>query len=77
MQRDTPPELSADELNIRLQPLVEAARTDASLRKSLLRDPQSALLAYGIPVAPGLRLRFVEADPSEIVIPLPKYEGSS
>jgi hypothetical protein len=75
MPADAP--LSADELNGRLQRLVEATKTDAGLRKWVLRDPESALLAHGIPLAPGLRIRFIEADPAEIVIPLPWYEGPS
>ena len=69
------PARSTEDLSGRLERLIESARTDAKLRQSLLSDPAPVLAAYGIPLAPGLRLRFVEADPSEIVIPLPKFEG--
>jgi hypothetical protein len=75
MDATVEPAKSAEEVNARLDRLVEACKTDATLRRSLLRDPAPVLAAHGIPLAPGLRIRFVDADPSEIVIPLPKYEG--
>ncbi|HXQ25087.1 MAG TPA: hypothetical protein VN822_01650 [Candidatus Acidoferrales bacterium] len=69
------PAKSRDEINQRLARLVEASKTDKKLRQALLQDPNPVLAAHGIPLAPGLRIRFVEANPSEIVLPLPKYEG--
>jgi hypothetical protein len=69
-----PPD-STEELNERLLRLVQASKTDIALRQALLRDPAPVLVEHGIPLAPGLRIRFVEADPSEIVLPLPRYEG--
>ena len=66
---------SAEEVNARLERLVEASKTDAKLRAALLRNPELVLAANGIPLAPGLRLRFVESDAGEVVIPLPKFEG--
>jgi hypothetical protein len=75
MESRVEPPKSAEEVNARLDRLVEASKTDAKLREALLRDPAPVLAANGIPLAPGLHLRFVESDSNEIVIPLPKYEG--
>lgn len=69
------PANSSEELNDRLARLVQASKTDMSLRRALLSDPAPVLAEHGIPLAPGLRIRFVEADPTEIVLPLPRYEG--
>jgi hypothetical protein len=69
-----PPD-STEELNRRLSSLVEASRTNMALRQALLRDPMAVLAEHCIPLAPGLRLRFVEADATEILLPLPRYEG--
>jgi hypothetical protein len=75
MEPRVEPPKSEDEVNARLDRLVEASKTDATLRQALLSNPAPVLAANGIPLAPGLRLRFVESDSNEIVIPLPKYEG--
>ena len=69
------PAKSEEEVNARLDRLIEATKTDQKLRQALLRNPAPVLEANGIPLAPGLSLRFVESDSGEIVIPLPKYEG--
>ena len=70
------PPKSESEVNERLDRLIEASKTDAKLRQALLQNPAPVLAANGIPLAPGVRLRFVETSASnEIVIPLPKYEG--
>jgi hypothetical protein len=66
---------SIEEMNARLERLVEMARTDRKLREALLNDPGPALAKHGIPLAPGIRLRFIETDASEILVPLPRYEG--
>jgi hypothetical protein len=70
------PAKSEEEVNARLDRLIEATKTDQKLRKALLRNPTPVLEANGIPLAPGMSLRFVESDSDEIVIPLPKYEGA-
>jgi|KBSMisStandDraft_5_1062788.scaffolds.fasta_scaffold2959229_2 hypothetical protein len=75
MDSPVEPARSADELSVRLDRLIEASKTNAQLRQSLLRDPAPVLAAHGIPLATGLRVRFIECDGSEVVIPLPKYEG--
>ena len=72
---EPPPAGSAEEVNARLDRLVEASKTDAKLRAALLGNPGPVLAANGIPLAPGLRLCFVESDAGEVVIPLPKFEG--
>lgn len=69
------PANSTEEINDRLARVVEASKTDKKLREALLRDPDAVLTAHGIPLAPGLRIRFAEPNPGEIVLPLPKYEG--
>jgi hypothetical protein len=69
------PAKSAEEVNARLDRLVNASKTDAKLRQALLHNPAAVLAANGVPLAPGVRIRFVESDTNEIVIPLPKYEG--
>jgi hypothetical protein len=69
------PAKSAEEVGARLERLVQASKTDKKLRQALLSDPAPVLLEHGIPLAPGLRIRFVEADPAEVLVPLPKYEG--
>ena len=71
------PAKSSDDVNARLERLIEASRTDAKLRQAVLHDAAAVLVANGVPLAPGLHIRFVESDPSEIVIPLPPYEGSA
>jgi hypothetical protein len=75
MDSPVEPVKSADELTARLDRLIEESKTNAQLRRSLLNDPAPVLAAHGIPLASGLRVRFVEWDSSDVVIPLPKYEG--
>ncbi|MBM9465915.1 hypothetical protein [Nakamurella leprariae] len=54
-----------------LQELRRRTAVDAAYRAEVLADPRAALLAAGVPVADGVRVRVVEVAPHQVVLPLP------